>query len=621
MPKAIQYDASALTLLEGLDPVRKRPGMYTNTERPDDLAREIIDNSADEALAGYANRIEVILHKDGGMTVSDNGRGIPVDKHPEYGIPGVELILTKLHSGGKFSQKLYQFSGGLHGVGISVVNALSRHLHVEIFREGKSYEITFADGKKTQSLRVVKGKSSSETGTQVTFIPDPHYFDHADFSVKALVSLLKAKALLCPGLTTRLYDDRNAQEQVWNYPDGIADYLVHEVGFGLLGTAFSEEHSEDHWSLSWALVMLEEGEGFPTDSYVNLVPTPDGGSHVSGFRSGLLAAVREFCELHDVSLKGLKLQADDVCAQCAYVLSLKWPEPQFAGQTKTRLSSRACAQTVEQCIHDHFSIFLNQDPKRAKQFIDWVIAKAQARLQKSQAPARKKWVGGPALPGKLADCTGSAGVETELFLVEGDSAGGSAKQARDKRFQAVMPLRGKILNAWEVTGAQLLGSQEIRDIITAIGVEPGSSDLSGLRYQKICILADADSDGAHIATLLCALFYRHFPALVAAGHLYVAQPPLYRIDCGKSVYYALNDDIKQQYLSKLSTQRGSVQVQRFKGLGEMNPQQLRETTLAPKTRSLLQLTVAQQAQITEMMNMLLSKKEAQARKAWLEGEG
>lgn len=624
------YNANDITVLRDLEPVQLRPGMYTDTTRPNHLGQEVIDNSVDEALAGYATKIEVILYQDQSLEVIDNGRGMPVDIHPVEKISGIELILTKLHAGGKFSNKNYQFAGGLHGVGISVVNALSARVDVSVKRNGEIYHIAFADGKKIEELEVVGTCGRRTTGTAVRFWPNAKYFDSAKFSVSRLRHLLRAKAVLCPGLEIKFIDKVNQTEERWCYQDGLSDYLLEAVdGVATLPEQpFIGEFKSDTEAVNWALFWLPEGGNIIGESYVNLIPTPLGGTHVNGLRQGLLDAMREFCEFRNLLPRGVKLTADDIWERCAYILSLKMQDPQFAGQTKERLSSRQSAVFVSGVVKDSFSLWLNQNIQQAEQLAEMVIASAQRRLRSAKKVVRKKLVSGPALPGKLADCTQQDLSRTELFLVEGDSAGGSAKQARDREYQAILPLRGKILNTWEVAGDQVLGSQEIHDIAVALGIDPDTDDLSQLRYGKVCILADADSDGLHIATLLCALFLRHFPKLVEEGHVYVAMPPLYRIDLGKEVHYALDENEKEAILERLKSKKGKINVQRFKGLGEMNPLQLRETTMDPNTRRLVQLVYQpnqgsdDEADHTlEMLDMLLAKKRADDRKNWLQEKG
>ncbi|MGD9391977.1 MAG: DNA topoisomerase IV subunit B [Chromatiales bacterium] len=619
------YDSSAIEVLSGLEPVRKRPGMYTDTTRPNHLAQEVIDNSVDEAIAGHARLIEVTLLKDQSLQVRDDGRGMPVDLHPEEGIPGVEVILTKLHAGGKFSNKNYQFSGGLHGVGVSVVNALSQHLEVWVRRDGKEYNIAFANGEKRSDLEVVGEVGKRNTGTTVRFWPDPAFFDSAKFSVKQLEHVLRAKAVLCPGLRVVFKDEKSGEKKEWCYEDGLRDYLLDELqGSKVLpDDPFIGSMAGNQEAADWAVVWLTEGGDAVTESYVNLIPTAQGGTHVNGLRTGLTEAVREFCEFRNLLPRGVKLSPDDVWNNVSYILSVKLGDPQFSGQTKERLSSRECAPFVSGVVKDSFSLWLNQHTEAGEQIAELAISAAQSRLRAGRKVQRKKVTQGPALPGKLADCTSTDPGLTELFLVEGDSAGGSAKQARDKEFQAIMPLRGKILNTWEVDPVDIMASQEVHDISVALGVEPGSDDLSKLRFGKVCILADADSDGLHIATLLCALFVRHFPKLVREGHVYVAMPPLYRIDVGKQVFYALDEGEKQGVLDRIAAEkiRGKVAIQRFKGLGEMNPKQLRETTIHPDTRRLVQLTLDAGDETYRIMDMLLARKRAGDRKSWLQAKG
>jgi topoisomerase-4 subunit B len=619
------YDASTIEVLTGLEPVRKRPGMYTDTSRPNHLAQEVVDNSVDEAIAGHATRIAVVAHADGSMTVSDDGRGMPVDVHPDEGIPGVELILTRLHAGGKFSSKNYRFSGGLHGVGVSVVNALSSRLEVRVKRGGQEYAMAFAGGEKTAELAAQGTVGRRNTGTTIRFWPDPRYFDSPRFSLSRLRHGLRAKAVLCPGLAVSLEVEASGESDEWQYEDGLGAYLLSELADVELVPAapFVASMEGNTEAVDWAVAWLTEPAESLAESYVNLVPTAQGGTHVNGLRTGLLEAVREYCEFRNLLPRGIKLAPDDVWERCCYVLSVKMTEPQFTGQTKERLSSRECAAFVSGVAKDGFSLWLSQHPESGDRIAEIAIANAQRRLRASRKVVRKKVTSGPALPGKLADCTAQDPARTELFLVEGDSAGGSAKQARDREFQAVMPLRGKILNTWEVDPAEVLSSQEVHDISVAVGADPGSDNLESLRYGRVCILADADSDGAHIASLLCALFVRHFPALVSAGHVYVAMPPLYRIDVGKEVFYALDDHEKKGTLDRIAAEkrRGKVMVQRFKGLGEMNPLQLRETTIAPDTRRLVQLTMEPGDDTHRVLDLLLCKKRAADRRAWLEEKG
>ena len=620
-----QYNSASIEVLSGLDPVRHRPGMYTDTSRPNHIGQEVIDNSVDEALAGHAQNISVILDKDQSLQIIDDGRGMPTDIHPEEGVSGVELIFCKLHAGGKFSNKNYQFSGGLHGVGISVVNALSTRVDVSIRRDSKVYEMAFENGYKVEELRETGTVGRRNTGTSVKFWPDASYFDSPKFSVRQLVHLLKAKAVLCPGLTIKFHDKNEDKKYQWYYEAGLTDYLKESVKDYInlpedpfVGTFVAQTEAAE-WAVTW---LSEGGEGIG-ESYVNLIPTVQGGTHVNGFRQGLLESMREFCEFRNLIPRGVKLTPDDIWDKCSYILSVKMQDPQFAGQTKERLSSRQCAAFVTGIVKDSFSLWLNEHTEVAEQLAEFCISNAQRRLRASKKIIRKKITSGPALPGKLTDCSSQDLNRTELFLVEGDSAGGSAKQARDREFQAIMPLRGKILNTWEVDSGQILASQEVHNISIALGIDPDSDDLSELRYGKICILADADSDGLHIATLLCALFTQHFLPLVQAGHVYVAMPPLYRIDIGKEVFYALDEAEKEGILDRIEAEkkRGKVNVQRFKGLGEMNPLQLRETTMDPNTRRLVQLTIDDHSEMMELMDMLLSKKRAGDRKTWLQSNG
>lgn len=620
-----QYTSDAIEVLNGLDPVKRRPGMYTDTSRPNHLGQEVIDNSVDEALAGHATKIEVVLHLDNSLEVTDDGRGMPVDIHPEEGIPGVELILTKLHAGGKFSNKNYQFSGGLHGVGISVVNALSRRAEVTVRRDGQVYDIAFEHGFKVEELKVTGTCGRRNTGTRVHFWPDASYFDSANFSNSKLIYLLRAKAVLCPGLRIKFTNKQTNEVHEWFYESGLTDYLKAAVGDNVMlpEEPFVGSFKGKIEAADWAITWLPEGGESINESYVNLIPTPLGGTHVNGFRQGLLESMREFCEFRNLIPRGIKLSPEDIWDRAAFILSVKMQDPQFAGQTKEKLSSRQCSAFVSGIVRDAFSLWLNSNTELAESLAELCINNAQRRLKAAKKVARKKVTSGPALPGKLTDCSGQDPMRGELFLVEGDSAGGSAKQARDREFQAIMPLRGKILNTWEVDASQVLASQEVHDISVAIGCDPDCNDISELRYGKICILADADSDGLHIATLLCALFLKHYRILVEQGHVYIAMPPLFRIDIGKDVYYALDEAEKEGILDRISAEnkKGKVQVTRFKGLGEMNPLQLRETTMDPNTRRLVQLTIDDVEETDSLMDMLLAKKRSPDRKSWLEDKG
>ncbi len=619
------YTSDALKVLEGLDPVRQRPNMYTDTTNPNHLAQEAIDNCVDEALAGHASMIKVTLEEDGSIRVEDNGRGMPVDVHAQHGVPGVELILTKLHAGAKFSNKTYQYSGGLHGVGISVTNALSQMLTVEVTRDAKVYAMEFAGGEVVSSLQVIAEADKKRSGTKIHFLPDPKYFESAQFHVAKLRHILRAKAILCAGLKVELFEVATNKKEVWHYPDGIKAYadLALQGKTFLPDPPFVQSFESEQLRLDWLVCWATEGSSDIAESYVNLIPTPQGGTHVNGLRLGLLEAVREFCEVRMLGPKGLKLKAEDIWTSCAYVVSLKIPEPHFAGQTKDRLVNQSVTAKVSACVHDQFSLWMHQHIQEAETLAEYFISCAQERLRSSQKTQRKKWVAGPRLPGKLTDCLSSDMQYSEIFLVEGDSAGGSARQARDKNCQAILPLRGKILNTWEILQDKLLLSKEVHDIAVAIGVDPGSDDLQGLRYAKVCILTDADSDGSHISTLLCALFLKHFPKLVAAGHVYVAMPPLYRIDHNKQVYYAQDDAEKEQIVAEIMQKnpRAKCVIMRFKGLGEMNPLQLRETTMAVETRRLVQLSYDVESEAMQVMDNLLSKKRVAARKQWLNDKG
>ena len=618
------YDSSSIEVLTGLEPVRKRPGMYTLTERPNHLAQEVIDNSADEAIAGYCDEIVVTLHDDNSLSVADNGRGMPVDKHAKEGVSGVEVILTRLHAGAKFGDKSYRFSGGLHGVGVSVVNALSRKLQVWVRRDGNEHSMWFADGKKKQELKVVGQVGKRNTGTTVRFWTDEKFFDSPKFSIPRLKHVMRAKAVLCPKLRMRFISEQDpADNEEWYYEDGLTDYLTSELAGApvIPEVPFVGHFKGRDEEVDWAVVWIQDEGDLVAESYVNLIPTTQGGTHVNGFRTGLTSAIREFCEFRNLLPRNVQITPEDVWARCSYIVSVRMLNPQFTGQTKDRLSSREASAFVSGVTQDAFSIWLNNNVAEAERIARVCIEQAMVRLKQGKRVERKKLTSGPALPGKLADCTSQDLKRTELFLVEGDSAGGSAKQARERDFQAIMPLRGKILNTWEIDSGEVLSSQEVHDIAVALGVDPGSDKLEGLRYGKVCILADADSDGAHIATLLCALFVRHFPGLVREGHVFVAMPPLYRIDVGKNVYYALDDAERDGILARIDAEgiRGKVNIQRFKGLGEMNPSQLRETTMSPDTRRLVRLTLDDPA--IPMIDMLLAKNRAGDRKTWLMEEG
>ena len=620
------YDSKAIEVLSGLDPVKKRPGMYTDTSCPNHLIQEVLDNSVDEAISGYCSNIKIKIEKDGYIKVSDDGRGMPVDIHPEHKVSGVELILCKLHAGAKFSGDEYNFSGGLHGVGVSVVNALSDLLQVNIRRDSKEYEMHFNNGDKKSELKVIGDVGLRNSGTTIKFKPNAKYFESDEIDLKNLKHLLKAKAVLCPGLTIDFHYEKKKERIKWFYEDGLKSYLEDaSEGIDLIldESILSSKDSKDqevefviNWSNKPSKNKLDE-------TYVNLIPTALGGSHLNGFKSGLLDALKEFCEYRSLLPKGLKLNAEDVIANAIFVVSSKMQNPQFAGQTKERLDSKDHMSFVSSSTKDVLSIWFNKHTEEGEKIAELAIASAQARAKASNSVERKKTFKGPALPGKLSDCNSEDLNETELFLVEGDSAGGSAKQARERSFQAIMPLRGKILNTWDLQSDEIIKSQEIKNLSTAIGVLPGNSDITSLRYGKICILADADSDGLHIATLLCALFLRHFKNLVKEGRIFIAMPPLYRIDCGKDVLYALDEIQKDKIVKDFKGKKGKpkINIQRFKGLGEMNPSQLRETVMDPQTRQLVRLSVSATDNANAMMDLLLSKKNAAARKEWLEKKG
>lgn len=619
-----RYNAADIEVLQGLDPVKRRPGMYTDTTRPNHLVQEVVDNSVDEALSGFAKSVEIKIYNDGSIEVTDDGRGMPVDIHPEHGVPGVELIMCRLHAGGKFSNQNYNFSGGLHGVGVSVVNALSLRVDLTIKRDGQEYSIGFANGDPASPLQLIGSVGKKNTGTRVRFWPDPKYFDTPKLSMPKLRHVLRAKAVLCPGLSVTLWDEATGDTERWYYEDGLKDYLNGQLADRevIPGDLFTGSIKRTAEAADWALGWTPDGEVIQ-ESYVNLIPTAQHGTHVNGFRSGLTDAIREFCEFRNLLPRGVKLAPEDIWERLSFVLSFKQQDPQFAGQTKERLSSRTAAPFAQSMMHDAFSLWLNQHTELGERIATLAIERAQARLKTEKQVVRKKVTSGPALPGKLADCASQDLSRTELFLVEGDSAGGSAKQAREREFQAILPLRGKILNTWEVESTSVLASQEVHDLAVAIGLDPGKPDLTGLRYGKVVILADADSDGLHIATLLSALFQRHFNSLVQAGHVFVAMPPLFRVDVGKQVFYALDESEKTELLDRIARDKikGQISVTRFKGLGEMNPQQLRESTMHPDTRRLVQLTIDGDDGTDRLMDMLLAKKRASDRREWLETKG
>jgi topoisomerase-4 subunit B len=601
--------------------------MYTDTSNPNHLIQEVLDNSVDEALSGHCSNIKIAVLKDGNIRVSDDGRGMPVDIHPEHKVSGVELILCKLHAGAKFSGDDYNFSGGLHGVGVSVVNALSENLEVRVKRDSKEHQITFSNGDKVSELKEVGEVGLRNTGTSITFKPNPQYFENTEVQIKTLKHLLKAKAVLCPGLTIEFTNEKKSNDkEKWYFEDGLKSYLV-DSSEGLelvledsIVCSKQSDVQELEFAINWSQRTFKNKLD---ETYVNLIPTAQGGSHLNGFKSGLLDSIKEFCDYRNLLPKGLKINADDVINNAIFIVSSKLQNPQFAGQTKERLDSKDHMSFVSSTTKDTLSIWLNTHTEEGEKIAELAIISAQTRAKVSNIVERKKTFKGPALPGKLSDCNSQDLNETELFLVEGDSAGGSAKQARERSFQAIMPLRGKILNTWDLESSEIIKSQEIKNLSTAIGVLPGNSDLSSLRYGKICILADADSDGLHIATLLCALFLRHYKPLVQEGRIYISMPPLYRIDCGKDVLYALDDKQREEIVSTFKVKKGKpkINIQRFKGLGEMNPSQLRETVMDPATRQLVQLSISSSDNANSMMDLLLSKKNAPARKEWLEKKG
>ena len=620
------YDSKAIEVLSGLDPVKKRPGMYTDTSCPNHLIQEVLDNSVDEAISGHCTNIKIKIQKDGFINVSDDGRGMPVDIHPEHKLSGVELILCKLHAGAKFSGDEYNFSGGLHGVGVSVVNALSESLQVNIKRDSKEHEMRFSNGDKKNELKVVGDVGLRNTGTSIKFKPNPEYFESDKIKTNELKHLLKAKAVLCPGLTIYFHDESKKEKIKWFYEDGLKSYLEDQsdgIDLILSESIVSSNSSKDQeveFVINWT---SKPYKNKLDETYVNLIPTAQGGSHLNGFKSGLLDALKEFCEYRSLLPKGLKINADDVINNAIFVVSSKMKNPQFAGQTKERLDSKDHMTFVSGSAKDILSIWFNKHTEEGEKIAELAIISAQARVKASSTVERKKTFKGPALPGKLSDCNSEDLNKTELFLVEGDSAGGSAKQARERSFQAIMPLRGKILNTWDLESSEIIKSQEIKNLSTAIGVLPGNADVSSLRYGKICILADADSDGLHIATLLCALFLRHFKPLVSDGRIFIAMPPLYRVDCGKEVLYALDELQKDKIVKDFKNKKGKpkINIQRFKGLGEMNPSQLRETVMDPESRQLVRLSISATDNANAMMDLLLSKKNAPARKEWLEKKG
>lgn len=642
------YNESSIRVLKGLEPVRQRPGMYTRTESPLHIVQEVIDNSADEALAGHCSLIEVTLHSDNSVTVQDDGRGIPVGLHPQEKAPVAELVFTRLHAGGKFDKHAaagaYAFSGGLHGVGVSVTNALSKTLELTVWRDGGEHQMTFAAGNVVKPLKRVADASKKRTGTRVKVWPDASYFDSATLSIAELTHLLRSKAVLLAGVTVRLTVEKTGEQQTWCYQDGLQGYLSDALaGVELMvplfaGEQFAQEGDENfaagegaQWVVAWA----EDG-AMMRESYVNLIPTPAGGTHEAGLREGLFNAVKGFAELHSLLPKGVKLLPEDVFSRASFVLSAKVLDPQFQGQIKERLNSRDAVRLVGGFAKTALELWLNSHVEYGRKLAELAIRQAQARSRAAQKVEKKRSSGVAVLPGKLTDCESTDNTRTEVFLVEGDSAGGSAKMGRDKAFQAILPLRGKVLNSWEVDKDRLFANNEIHDIAVAIGVDPhGPSetpDLSQLRYGRICILSDADVDGSHIQVLLLTLFFKHFPKIVESGHLYVARPPLFRVDVpalGKRPlrkFYCLDEGELEALLDKLrkeGVREGTWSIGRFKGLGEMSPEQLWETTLNPDTRRLLRVEYGDLGleQTRQMFSMLMGKGESSQRRLWIEDKG
>lgn len=641
------YNESSIRVLKGLEPVRQRPGMYTRTENPLHIIQEVIDNAADEALAGFGKQIQVTLHSDGSVTVEDDGRGIPVGLHPEEKAPVAELVFTRLHAGGKFDKKgggAYAFSGGLHGVGVSVTNALSKRLELVIWREGGAHRMVFGDGAVVEALKLAPELLRKKSGTRVRVWPDPSFFDSAAIPLNELTHLLRSKAVLMAGVKVSLTNEKTGDTKTWQYENGLAGYLTEALdGIELRVPLFGGEQfaGADHESFAdgegaqWVVAWADEGN-VVRESYVNLIPTPAGGTHESGLREGLFASVKAFAELHGLLPKGVKLLPEDVFARTSFVLSAKVLDPQFQGQIKERLNSRDAVRLVGGFVRTSLDLWLNTHVEYGKKLAELAIRQAQARARSAQKVEKRKSSGVAVLPGKLTDCESSDVSRTEVFLVEGDSAGGSAKMGRDKEFQAILPLRGKVLNAWEVDRDRLFANNEIHDISVAIGVDPhgpnDTPDLSGLRYGRVCILSDADVDGSHIQVLLLTLFYRHFPRLVELGHVHVARPPLFRVDVpsmGKRParkIYCLDAgelEVVQDKLRKEGVREGSWDISRFKGLGEMSPEQLWETTMNPDTRRMLPVGYGSldPAATTRMFDMLMGKGESGARRTWLEDKG
>ena len=622
-----KYTSSDIEVLKGIEPVQKRPGMYTDTSNPNHLVQELIDNSVDEAISGFCNSILITLDKDNSITVEDDGRGMPVDKHPEHKVSGVEVIMTNLHSGAKFSNKNYKFSGGLHGVGVSIVNALAAMLEISVYRldSKKEYRMSFLNGSIKKKLgEHVKSKNKKQ-GTIIKFTPNEKYFDTIDVDIKSLLSLIKAKSILQPELKLTLDDKKYGSGINDFYHKGtLREYIISQFNKDtniLPNETYSNSIDSGDFSMDWSCAWVDSDFDNIQESYVNLIPTSQGGTHVNAFRNAVIDSIRNYCTEKKLITKQIKILPDDVWRHITYIVSLKMMNPQFAGQTKNKLQSNNISSELTSKIKDNFDIWLNKNPQKAEQIAKHVIANAELRLDSESHKPKLSTTKNLLLPSRLADCTLNDSRVTELFIVEGDSAGGSAKQARDKSFQAILPLRGKILNTWEINHTKILDSKEVKDISLSIGVQPGSDDLSNLRYGKICILADADSDGLHIATLLTALFLKHFKPLIKNNHIYISKPPLFRIDYKRDTHYVLDEKEKKKLFTKLKVTEDDVSVTRFKGLGEMNPSQLRETTLQINTRKLALLKLSSDTADMKLMNMLLGKKNSGERKLWLEKKG
>ena len=642
----MSYTAESISVLKGLEPVRHRPGMYTRTDHPLHIIQEAIDNAADEALGGFCKRIVVTLHVDGSVTVQDDGRGIPVEIHPAEGVPTVEVVFTQLHAGGKFNKNdgtsAYRFSGGLHGVGVSVTNALSTRLEVEVVRDGGRFRLAFAGGTVIEPLQRVGDTAKRASGTRLRIWPDPQFFDAPNIPIPELERLLRSKAVLLPGLEI-LLSLEGGETKTWCFANGMQQYLAEQIDGDLAAPIFTAEKyaaaGDENFpagsGAAWAICWSVEGN-LARESYVNLIPTPAGGTHETGLRQAAFDAIKSFAEHHAMLPKGIKLAADDVFSRASYVLAARVLDPSFQGQTKERLNSRDAVALVSRMVRDPLELWLNEHPDDAKKITELAIKAAQARSRAGQKVEKKKQSGVAILPGKLSDCQSEDISRNEIFLVEGDSAGGSAKSGRDKEVQAILPLRGKVLNTWEVEPGSLFANREVHDIAVALGIDPHLPDapdtvLDNLRYGKVVIMTDADVDGSHIRVLLCTLFYRHFPKLIEHGHLYFAQPPLYRLDVpalGKKrpprKLYALDQDEREAIIDRLQLEGvkpDAVAISRFKGLGEMNPEQLWETTMSPDTRRLMRVRLPEPGEANPVMNMLMAKNESAGRRAWMEANG